>query len=83
VARPQKRRSNGSLADIKRGLYSMFQRHVEFVEDLDSDHETCVKSANAAAQIALAYMRVCEMTDLEQGMQALERLAHGNGHQPS
>jgi hypothetical protein len=84
VARPQKRRANGSLGGIKRGLYSMFQRHLEFVEDPESDHETCVKSANTAGQLALAYMKLCELLDLETDMQRYEHLVNGNGngHQP-
>jgi hypothetical protein len=58
----------------------MFQRHLEFVEESD-DIEICVKSATVAVQLATAYMRVCELTDLEKDMQERENLANGNGHQ--
>jgi hypothetical protein len=80
-ARPQKRRRKGSLAALQTGLYTMFQRHLEFVEDSD-DLETITKSSTVAVQIALAYMRVCELTEIEQDMKRYEHLAEGNGHQP-
>jgi hypothetical protein len=77
---PQKRRQKGSIGGLIRGLWSMYQRHLEFVEDPQSDHETCVKSANVAVQIALAYCRATELTEIESRMAALEQLAEHNGH---
>jgi hypothetical protein len=80
AASPQKRRQKGSMTGLIKGLWSMYQRHVEFVEDPASDHETCVKSANAAVQIALAYCRATELFEVEHRMEALEHLAERNGH---
>jgi hypothetical protein len=80
AAKPHKKRRKGSLGALRTGLFTMFQRHLEFVEASD-DHEICVKSATVAVQLASAYMRVCELTDLEQQMQHFEHLAQGNGHQ--
>jgi hypothetical protein len=80
-ATPKKRRQKGSLGALQRGLYAIFQRHLEFVEDSD-DVEVCTKSAHVAVQVALAYMRVCELTDIEHDMQGYEHLAEGNGRHP-
>jgi hypothetical protein len=80
-ATPKKRRQKGSLRALQRGLYTIFQRHLEFVEESD-DVEVCTKSATVAVQVALAYMRVCELTDIERDMQGYEHLAEGNGHHP-
>jgi hypothetical protein len=79
AATPKKRRSKGSLAAVMRGLFTMFQRHQEFVEDPASDHETCVKSTNAAVQVALAYCRAKELFDIEDDMRRFEDHLHTNG----
>jgi hypothetical protein len=76
---PRKRRQKGSLGALRAGLFAMFQRHLEMVEESE-DTEVCVKSATVAVQLATAYMRVCELTDLEKGVREVERLAQGNGH---
>jgi hypothetical protein len=78
---PQKRRPKGSLGALQRGLFSMFQRHLEIVEEED-DLELITKAATAGVQIALAYMQVIELGDMAKEMTALEHLIdeNGNGH---
>ena len=71
-ARPRKYRRKGSLSALQCGLFSMFQRHLEIVEDED-DPEIIAKAATAGVQIALAYMKVIELTDMSTEMTKLER----------
>jgi hypothetical protein len=77
---PQKRRPKGSLAALKAGLWSVFLRNVEFVEDAAQDIEVRMRASTAAVQAGLAYIRSVEACDMAQQMATLEDLARGNGH---
>jgi hypothetical protein len=77
---PQRRRPNGSVSALRRGLFSVFLRNVEFVEDPDQDIEVRLRASTAAVQAGLAWARVEELHTLEKDLQHLEQVAHGNGH---
>lgn len=77
---PRCKRPNGSLAALKRGLWSVFLRNVEFVEDDTQDIEVRMRASTAAVQAGLAYGRVIEQLEMQQQMAHLEHLASSNGH---
>jgi hypothetical protein len=80
AASPRRKRPNGSLRALKRGLFSVFLRNVEFVEDEEQALDTRLRASTAAVQAGLAYARVIELYEVEQRMARLEGLTQGNGH---
>jgi hypothetical protein len=83
AASPRRKRPNGSLGALKRGLFSVFLRNVEFVEDAEQDIDVRLRASTAAVQAGLAYARVLEQLEMQDEMTALEQLATGNGHGPT
>jgi hypothetical protein len=79
----RRRRPKGSLGALQRGLWSVFLRNVEFVEDAAQDIEVRMRASTAAVQAGLAFARTVELYDLEREVKAMEALAHGNGHHPA
>jgi hypothetical protein len=59
----------------------MFQRHLEIVEEAE-EVDVITRSATVAVQLALAYVKVSELTDVEKEVRRLERIvnSNGNGH---
>lgn len=80
AASPQRRRSKGSLGALKAGLFSVFLRNVEFVEDETQEMDVRLRASTAAVQAGLAWGRLMEEHDLAQELADLKHLAQGNGH---
>jgi hypothetical protein len=81
AASSRKRRRKGSLAAVRTGLFTMFTRHLELVEETE-DLEVITRSSAVAVQVALAYVRVCELLDVETDMQRFEHVLNGKGPHP-
>jgi hypothetical protein len=79
-ATPRRRRRAGSLGALKSRLWASIEYLVNVIDDETQLHEDRRASCNALTQSTLAYCRVMELYELEQGMQHLEHLATGNGH---
>ena len=80
ATRPHKKRRKGSLGAVQMGLFTMFQRHVELVEESD-DPEICARSASVAVQLAFGYLKLIETTKLAKEMAEYEHLlGRGNGY---
>jgi hypothetical protein len=77
---PHRRRQKDSLGALKRGLFSVFLRNVEFVEDESQEMSVRLQASTAAVQAGLAYSRVVEQHDMVLEMERLTRLAHSKGH---
>jgi hypothetical protein len=77
---PYRRRPKDSLVALKRGLFSVFLRNVEFVEDEGQEISVRLQASTAAVQAGLAYSKVVEQHDMVLEMERLARLAHGKGH---
>jgi hypothetical protein len=78
----RRRRPKGSLGELQRGLWSVFLRNVEFVEDAAQDIEVRMRASTAAVQAGLAFARTIELYDLDRDVKALEQLSTRNGHHP-
>jgi hypothetical protein len=78
--KPRRRRSSGTLGQLKARVWAVLEYTVDLVEDETADHETRLKGATTLVQAALAYARVVELHDLEREVKELEQLAPRNGH---
>jgi hypothetical protein len=80
----RRRRRNGSLVDLKKALWAAIGYNCEVIENTDLSHELRQRASNALSQAALAYLRVTEVADIEQGLRRLEHAAERagrNGHE--
>ena len=90
ATKKRRRRAHGSLADLRRGLWSVFLYNLNLVEDGDHPHELRLKASNGAVQSALAWMKATEQENLAQRIEALEEAMthehhttpHRNGTRP-
>jgi hypothetical protein len=80
AASPKRRRPNGSLPALKRGLWSVFLRNVELVEDEAQPIDIRLRASTAAVQAGLAWGRVVELHDHEARISAIEAADERNGH---
>ena len=79
---PGKRVSSGTIGSVKAALCTVICYNRGVVEDATKDDEIRQKASNCLVQAALAWAKLFETYDLQQGMHELERLAqsNGNGH---
>ena len=80
AASPRRKRPKGSLGALKAGLFSVFLRNVEFVEDETQEMDVRLRASTAAVQAGLAWGRIVELYEVERDVKALEALAPRNGH---
>jgi hypothetical protein len=72
----------GTIAGVKRVLWTILQQVEAHVTDATADDESRRGWANTGIQAALAYSKIHETHVLTQEMAHVERLAASNGHDP-
>ena len=77
---PGQRRASGTLGSVKAAVYSVIMYNRGVVENESKDDEVRQKASNCVVQAALAWSKLLELHEIQQGMQKLEHLADGNGY---
>ena len=78
----KRRRKPGDLSQLRAVLWRMIVEVEDLLDARPPSNDLVLKSAHALAQLAGSYTRLCEVSDHEARIQALESQEERHGHVP-